>query len=365
MGIKMDDVRAFVATVHCQSLTRAAEVLGIPQSAVTRRVQSLEETLNAALLNRDTRPPKPSALGWRVFEKCQILLRESEELQSLISEDGMPQGIFRLGVPQTIAEVGLSLILDKLQRSFPALNVQVMTRWSPDLLKMVASGELHAATVIFPTTQSFPETVQAEPLMLMDLIVVCAKGAMPGRKKPYALTDLKDIGWVLNPEGCRFRACLQQATQEIGSPLHIVSDALGTDLQLRLVAENAGLGLVPREFLESSQYRDSIDILPLSDFKLSADLWLIKCIAPGNLSSPIEIFGKSVANSLADLESDARHRLPSSARTKGKSSKRNNSAPSLTHAGRIRRPTAASLKTASGGVKNSKGGGRITPLRGR
>ena len=49
--MKIDDIDAFVAVIRNASLSQAAESLGLTQSAITRRVQSLEESLGVALLD--------------------------------------------------------------------------------------------------------------------------------------------------------------------------------------------------------------------------------------------------------------------------------------------------------------------------
>ncbi len=46
--MKIDDIDAFVAVIRNASLSQAAESLGLTQSAITRRVQSLEESLGCS-----------------------------------------------------------------------------------------------------------------------------------------------------------------------------------------------------------------------------------------------------------------------------------------------------------------------------
>ncbi|STS83301.1 LysR family transcriptional regulator [Klebsiella pneumoniae] len=54
-----------LATVQFSSLNQAAEYLGITQSAITRRLQRLEQELNVTLLERQTRPLTLTAAGHR------------------------------------------------------------------------------------------------------------------------------------------------------------------------------------------------------------------------------------------------------------------------------------------------------------
>ena len=74
--MKISDIDAFAAVVRCQTLSQAAAELGMTQPAITRRVQNLEEALGVTLLDRNTKPPRPTDIGRRVFEQCRAILRE-------------------------------------------------------------------------------------------------------------------------------------------------------------------------------------------------------------------------------------------------------------------------------------------------
>ncbi|MCS9980992.1 LysR family transcriptional regulator, partial [Pseudomonas aeruginosa] len=132
--MKIDDIDAFVAVIRNASLSQAAESLGLTQSAITRRVQSLEESLGVALLDRNTKPLKPTASGLRVYEQCRRVLREVDGLRELVAGDATPSGVLRLGVPQSIGEVVLLDALRRLADEYPELRAQVGTGWGSHLL---------------------------------------------------------------------------------------------------------------------------------------------------------------------------------------------------------------------------------------
>ncbi|MBL0952050.1 MAG: LysR family transcriptional regulator, partial [Pseudomonas sp.] len=97
--MKIDDIDAFVAVIRLQSLNQAAESLQLTQSAITRRLQNFEEALGVELLDRNTKPLKPTPIGLRVYEQCRSVQREIDALRDLVASDAMPSGSLRLGVP--------------------------------------------------------------------------------------------------------------------------------------------------------------------------------------------------------------------------------------------------------------------------
>ena len=86
--MRIDDIDALLATVQFSSLNQAAEYLGITQSAITRRLQRLEQELNVTLLERQTRPLTLTAAGHRVYEQCLSIKRETKKLYSLLDPEG-------------------------------------------------------------------------------------------------------------------------------------------------------------------------------------------------------------------------------------------------------------------------------------
>ncbi|MGY4495022.1 LysR family transcriptional regulator [Pseudomonas putida] len=294
--MKIDDIDAFVAVIRCQSISHAAESLQLTQPAITRRVQNFEQALGVELFDRNTKPLKPTLIGHQVYEQCRTILREMDALRELVASDAPPTGVLRLGVPQTIGDVVLLDALKHLRQQYPALRAQVATGWGSHLVGKIEKGELDAAAALFPAGKIFPDNIIGESIGKMELVVVCARDRVP--KRPCKLADVYDGGWILNPDGCGFRAGLQRTLSDQGLGLKINLETFGTELQLGLVAEGMGLGLVPRDLLERSAHRDLLAVVPLKDFKPVMDLWLIFPRFLGNLQGPVQAFGELAARSL-------------------------------------------------------------------
>jgi DNA-binding transcriptional LysR family regulator len=112
---------------------------------------------------------------------------------------------------------------------------------------------------------------------------------------------------VLNPDGCGFREGLQRALTGLGLTLKLNMETLGTELQLQLVADGNGLGLVPLPLLQTSRYAAALDVVTVSDFKPLIDIWLVHPRVLGKLQQPVERFGAAVERQFkaARLQSQA------------------------------------------------------------
>jgi DNA-binding transcriptional LysR family regulator len=287
----LEELKAFTAVVDRTSLTKAADALALTQSAVSRRVQQLEEMLGATLLDRSSRPPTATAVGRRVYQSATALLRDLDRLMSIPKDDGEPSGTLRLGLPQVVADVALFDIAVGLKAAFPGLDLRCRTEWSSGLQLQVASGDLDAAAVMVPTGSTPPAGTRGSFIATLDVLVVQSRHA-PIATKSVTIADLAEQQWILNPQGCGYRAALQRAMEGVGKQVRLGVDLHGTETQLRLVAAGLGLGLAPTRLLADSRFLKDLCPVEVVDFALKLDLWLLRAPELGNLSRALEVLGQ-------------------------------------------------------------------------
>ena len=72
--MNLSDLEAFAAVVECGSIVGAAGRLYLTQSAVTKRIQNLEGALDVILLDRQSRPMRPTHVGKKVYDHAEEIL---------------------------------------------------------------------------------------------------------------------------------------------------------------------------------------------------------------------------------------------------------------------------------------------------
>ncbi len=290
--MKIDEIDAYVTVIRCESLQQAALTLGLTQPAITRRLQNFEEALGVELLDRNTRPLKATATGRVVYEQCRVIQRELDVLREIVATDTPPVGTLRVGVAQTIADIALGEALRVVKAAYPELQARASTGWGSQLLQRLEDGELDAAAILLPANKTFGDALSARSLGRIKLAVVARKGLL--KKRVHTLAQCQSTGWVLNPDGCGFRDGLQRALTGLGLALKLNLETLGTELQLQLVADGHGLGLVPMPLLVGSTYANKLDVVTISDFKPLIDMWLVHPRVLGKLQQPVERFGAAI-----------------------------------------------------------------------
>ncbi|AIV91865.1 LysR family transcriptional regulator [Burkholderia pseudomallei] len=304
------DLQAFVAVVDSGSMVAAATRLHLTQPGLTRRVQNLETTLGVPLLDRQSKPLKPTAAGREVYALARNVLRSVDELLAVAAPGSEPAGELRIGVPPFLSELALEEPIDRLRDAFPRLTLRITAGWSPALLENVERAVLDAAAVMMPASFPMPETLVSTLLGVQPTVLVAARdfALPPGPLSLDALSldALARYPWVLSQDGCGMRSALSRAFSAAGLPFDVAVEAFGSDLQLSLVARGAGLGIASASALARSPHRNALRIVETVDVEPGINVWLVHGVLPGRLMRPVELLRERLA---AVLEEERSRRL--------------------------------------------------------
>lgn len=300
------DLQAFVAVIDSGSMVRAAAKLHLTQPGLTRRVQNLETALGVPLLDRQSKPLKPTATGKEVYALARAVLRSVDDLMAVAAPDSEPSGELKIGVPPFLSDLALEAPIDRLRAAFPNLTLRVTAGWSPALLERALSAEVDASVVMMPASFTLPDGVAGTLLAVQRTLIVAPRTFdLPaigrGKQAVTRLTfeQLSRYPWVLNQDGCGMRSALARALYAAGLPFDVAVEAFGSELQLSLVARGVGLGVVTPSVLEHSAHRDSLRIVEVPQFAGGLNVWLVHGTLPGRLVRPIAMLRDALVEELA------------------------------------------------------------------
>ncbi|EPL8002652.1 LysR substrate-binding domain-containing protein [Klebsiella aerogenes] len=121
---KLESMQVYVCVVDAHSFAKAAEVLGLPRSTVSRVVKELETYLGIQLLQRTTRKLSVTADGRRYYHECKKLLADIATVESSFpGRFAQPRGRFKVGMPQSLARRWILPRLPSFLRQYPELEL--------------------------------------------------------------------------------------------------------------------------------------------------------------------------------------------------------------------------------------------------
>lgn len=96
----LDDLNVFCAVVEKGSMKQASELLGIPHSTVSRRIDALEQALGLHLLQRTTREVRVTSRGQQLYQDCSPLLASlSSSVDAAIDDEVQFKGSLNVSMP--------------------------------------------------------------------------------------------------------------------------------------------------------------------------------------------------------------------------------------------------------------------------
>src|SRR5882724_11979866 len=123
----LDGIAIFVKVLQAGSFSRAAKLLGMPNSTVSAKVSALEKRLGVTLLQRTTRKLRATQAGEAYYQRS---LRALEELQAAENEletgRAEPQGILRLTAPVEIGHSVLPALGHAYLKNHPRMKVELI-----------------------------------------------------------------------------------------------------------------------------------------------------------------------------------------------------------------------------------------------
>ena len=97
---RIESMGVFAKVIEKQSFSGAARELRLSQAVVSKHVRALEDWLGAQLLNRTTRRLNVTEIGALVYERCERILDEIDEVQQSTSAlQTSPRGVLHLVAP--------------------------------------------------------------------------------------------------------------------------------------------------------------------------------------------------------------------------------------------------------------------------
>jgi DNA-binding transcriptional LysR family regulator len=148
-NVPTDLLRAFVTVVDLGSYTKAAEVLGRTQPAVSLQIRRLEDLLRTKLLNTEGKQVRLTAAGVELGPYARQMLRLNDDIISHFANETL-SGWIRVGLPTDFSNTFLLNAITRFAASHPNVRIEVESLLSHNLRHELAADHLNIAIGIAP-----------------------------------------------------------------------------------------------------------------------------------------------------------------------------------------------------------------------
>jgi DNA-binding transcriptional LysR family regulator len=212
--VTLEQLRIFVAVAEREHMTRAAEALGLVQSAVSAAIATLENQYDTPLFHRIGRRIELTDAG-RLFliEAKAVLARAAAAEQALADFAGGPRGSLSVHASQTIASYWLPRHLIHFRRAYPNVDVKVAIGNTAQVADAVLAG---SADLGFVEGEIDAPTLSNQRITGDRLAIVVGMTHPWIEKRKVEIADLADADWVLREQGSGTRSEFEAELRRLG-----------------------------------------------------------------------------------------------------------------------------------------------------
>lgn len=233
--------RVFLRVADAGSLNKAALILDMPHSMVSRAISQLERQCGERLFVRTGRGVVPTDFGTYLLPRVMRLAAEADSLvEDIRAIQGQPMGDVLVGLlPSAVARHAGPLAAAVRER-MPAVRLRLIEGASAQLEEQLREGRLDMAVVLREQAADVGDTwLMAR--VLLHLIGPRGHAALAGG--PVPLASLAGLPLVLPARPHLLRARLDRLAAERGLQFQIAVEADSVQLQYEVAAAGAGLAI--------------------------------------------------------------------------------------------------------------------------
>lgn len=117
---------SFVKVVELESFSKAAISLNMTKSAVSKQVQTLEDTLKVRLLNRTTRSVKLTEEGELFYQQAKHIMETLADAERGVQNlNANPNGTLKISAPESFGLFHLAPLLAQFANTYPDVMLEV------------------------------------------------------------------------------------------------------------------------------------------------------------------------------------------------------------------------------------------------
>lgn len=247
-------LRYFVAVADSGSISAAAVVLHIAQSAVSRQMLRLEDQVGGALFRRSIAGVELTDSGHLLLERARFILREVESATSDVAtfSRGM-RGTVRVAAPASAGRVLYVPLVKRFHAQYPQVQLELSEGTTDEMLRSLAIGTLDLGLV----TEVEPrDDIVLQPLLREEAVLLCPVGHPLCKRKSIAARDLPQMPIIIAPG-------LRRIYEERYGALRPIVQIHSGNPAAELTRLGVGHAVVPRSALGTSDVWRGLQGIPV------------------------------------------------------------------------------------------------------
>jgi DNA-binding transcriptional LysR family regulator len=269
--MQIESLKVFCDLAETESFTKAAQINGVTQSAVSQQISALERRFKSLLIERSKKKFRLTREGQVLYDFSKQIVQTWDALHARLQElKNIISGTIRVATIYSFGLHDLPPYLKKFLKAFPTVNVHVEYRRSNQVYEDVASNVVDLGIVAYPQREGRLEIV---PLRKESMVLICSPNHPLAGQKTIKLSALQGQRFIGFEPDIPTRKATDRILREHGVTVNHVMEFDNIETVKRAVEIEAGVAIVPqgtilaevgRGTLRQVQFEDAVFQRPLA-----------------------------------------------------------------------------------------------------
>ena len=255
--MEIRQLETFVHVAQLQSFSRAAEVLGYSQSAITVQIRLFDRTGKRVVL---------TSSGKKFLEHANRILYDINRARKSMNDDAELRNPLHIGTIESLCTAKLPSVLSQFRRLHPKVSLQVTIDTPEQLIRMMEHNGLDLIYILDTPRwdQNWIKVMEkAEP------VVFVSSADSEFAEKTLKLNDILEEPFFLTERNANYRQALDQQLALRRQALSPVLEVSDTAFIISMLEKNHGLSFLPYLAVERDIRKGRIALLHVEDVKIS------------------------------------------------------------------------------------------------
>ncbi|WP_020655940.1 LysR family transcriptional regulator [Massilia niastensis] len=258
-------IEIFMATAQKGSVTQAAAVVGVTQSAASMALAEFEGQLGTRLFDRIGKRLALNEDGRALYPKAVEMIERAREMEGLFRQPGRAVDL-RLGASSTIGNYLLPQIIGSFRAGRPGSRIELEVGNTQQVINAVLHFGIDLGFVEGPCLHPDIEAGFWRP----DELAICAAPDHPiAQPGGASMEALRQAEWILRERGSGTREVVDQMLMSQLGGIRVTMELGGTEAIKRAVESGMGISCLPKIALIGAVERGNLVSIPTPGLQLT------------------------------------------------------------------------------------------------
>jgi LysR family transcriptional regulator, transcriptional activator of the cysJI operon len=264
--MQIESLKVFCDLAETESFTKAAQINGVTQSAVSQQISSLERQFKSLLIERSKKKFRLTREGQVLYDYSKQIIQTYDGLHSKLQEiKDIISGTIRVATIYSIGLHDLPPYIKRFLKDYPTVHVHVEYRRANQVYEDVASNVVDLGLVAYPTKDPKLEIV---PLRKDPLVLICHPQHPFAKQKSVKLKVVSEQKFVGFEPDIPTRKALDKVLKEHSIEVRNVMEFDNIETVKRAVEIDAGISIVPLGTIGQEISKQTLACVPIDDAEM-------------------------------------------------------------------------------------------------